>query len=443
MNAIRLLPMLALLAAVSATQGQEPAGDTAAAADSWESAAAKLQQATLTVRIGNKPTAADRPESVTVCSGVCVREGRIITAAMAGSDSTIRLTLAGGKQADARLQVIDEFTGLALLACDTKLGVPMALSARLPSVGGGAMTASGWGVEEPLVSLGIVAGVERHRPGVSYPPLIQCDLRTTDTSSGSGVVDRQGKLVGVIVAADSPESRRGWAYAVPAAHVERLLRAADEQKTPGVMVIKRRRPVVGLVLDQDEEAILVQRVMPGGPADKAGIKPGDVVLETEGVVIRSVYQAVLPTLHKQPGDTITFRIQRASGGTNDVRVVLGGGLEMTSAPVEWLSGLMQPKVEIVRDAAGNIARGGSGRMPAEVFQPPLPAEDLAGEPPATPAEKIALLEKALDRYRSVIELQQQQLAGEQKQRQEQEQQLRSLRTELETLGRQLERAGPK
>jgi len=437
-----LLLSIGWLALVSPALAQAPA-------DPWESAAKKLQQATITVRIltakpadaaAKEPSAkepAEATQAVTVCSGVCVRDGQIVTAAMAGTDSQIRLTMAGGKQAEARLQVIDEFSGLALLKCEARPAAPLELAAEPPAVGGSVMTASGWGVELPLVSLGIVAGNERQRPGANYPPLIQCDLRSTDTSSGAGVVDRHGKLVGIIVAADSPESRRGWAYAVPVSHVERLLRTADAQKADGVTIIKRRRPIVGWQLDQDEDAIVVKRVFAGGAAEKAGIKVGDEVLATDGVAIRSVYQASLPTLYKQPGDTIVYRLQRAAGA-QDVKVVLGGGVEVASAPLELLSGLIQPKIEIVREGAAYVARR-PGDNVREVFQPPLPAEEVA-PPTATPADKIALLEKALDRYRSVIEYQQRQLSGEQKRRGEQDKLLETLRAELETLRRQVEAA---
>jgi S1-C subfamily serine protease len=424
-----------------------PAIGQDAPAEGWESAAKKLQQATLTIRIWTaKPDAKAEepaaPEAVTVCSGVCVRDGQIVTAAMAGSDSQIRITIAGGKQAEAKLQVIDEFSGLALLKCiaegpdSIKPATPIELAAETPAVGGSVMTASGWGVELPLVSLGIVAGTERSRPGANYPPLIQCDLRTTDTSSGAGVVDRKGKLVGVIVAADSPESRRGWAYAIPVSHVERLLRTADAQKSAGVTIIKRRRPVVGWRLDQEEEAIVVKRVDAGGAAEKAGIKVGNEILAAEGVAIRSVYQASTPTLYKQPGDTITYRL-RTEKGVQDVKIVLGGGVEVASAPLDVLSGLIQPKVQIVRENGAYVARRPIDNV-REVFQPPLtlPEQPVAAAA-VTPAEKIALLEKALDRYQSTIEVQRRQLTAEQKARSEQDKVLEAMRIELETLRRQL------
>jgi putative serine protease PepD len=424
-----------------------------ASSPDWEAAAKKLQQATVTVRIWSSDpetvsgtplrpaaeddTASEKPASaVTVCSGVCVREGRIITAALAGSDTRIRLTLSGGAQADAKVQVIDEYSGLALLKTEHKSLTPIAAAAELPAVGGSVLTAAAWGLEQPLVSQGIVGGVDRQRPGVSFPPLLQCDLRTLETSSGAGIVDRAGKLLGIVVAVDDPASRRGWAYAVPASHVERILRAADGQQKDGVLVLKRRRPIVGMVLDQDGDAIVVQRLTAGGPAEKAGLKPGDQILTTDGVAIRSVYQAVLPTLYKQPGDTTTFRVER-EGALYDLKVTLGGGVELSSAPIDFLAGIIQPKVEIARDPAGGLIAKSPRAEVREVAAPPLPDD----EPPAalapTSAEKIALLEKALDRYRAVIEIQQKQLQSEQQRQAEQEQQIKTLQAEMETLKKAL------
>jgi len=409
----------------------------------WETAAAKLSAATATVRIraavpaeGSPATdAKSPPDSVTVCTGVCVAEGRVITAAFAGTDAQIRLTLAGGKQADAALLAIDEYSGLALLKCAAAPLSPLALAADLPALGQEVLAGAAWGTEAPLVARGLVAGVERKHASGTYPPLVQCDLLTIETSCGGPLVDRRGSLVGVVVASDAPAGSRGWAFAVPVSHVERLLRATEERQGEGIVVLKRRRPVVGMVLDQRGEAIVVERVAAGGPADRAGIRVGDRVLATDGVSVRSVYQAVLPTLYKQPGDTTTFRVQRGDR-LQEMQVVLGGGVELTTAPRDALAGLMQPKVELARDGQGAIvARRPAGNV-REVFAPPLPDDPPPAAGP-TPADKIALLERALERYQAVIELQQRQLAEEQKRRTEQEALITSLRTEIEAIRQSL------
>src|SRR5262245_33954726 len=280
---------------------------------SWERPTQRLQNATVTVRIicepvkattdkteptnpAEKPaaekgaveTAKDqRLSTVIVCSGLCVARNKFVTAVQVGTDSQIRFTFPGGSQGDARLRVIDEFSGLAVRASKSEAATPIERSAAPAAAGSWVMTGSAWGVEKPIVSLGIVGAVDRTLTGGSYPPLLQCDVRTTDTSCGAGVVNSQGKLVGVVVGADKPESQRGWAYAVPVTHVQRLLGVSEETKAKeagqSVIVLKRRRPVVGMQLDSEASgSIVVRRVVAGGPADKAGLKVGDVITATDG-----------------------------------------------------------------------------------------------------------------------------------------------------------------
>ena len=248
---------------------------------SWEKPTQRLQNATVTVRIlcqmqkpsmeknGEKIESANPvagplaeksasekstvgpPSTVIVCTGLCVARNKFVTAVQVGTDSQIRFTFPGGSQGDARLRVIDEFTGLAILESKGDAATPIELAAAPAAAGSWVMTGSAWGVEKPIVSLGIVGAVDRTLTGGGYPPLLQCDVRTTDTSCGAGVVNGQGKLVGVVIGTDKPEAQRGWAYAVPVTHVQRLLRVAEGAKdTAGkeddrsVIVLKRRRPVV-------------------------------------------------------------------------------------------------------------------------------------------------------------------------------------------------------
>ncbi len=420
------------------------AGDSA---NPWVRPAELLQAATVTVRVARDEAAEAEDieaksqaagQNVIICTGVSVGPGQVITSVVAGSDSRLRLTLPGGRQAEARVRILDEYSGLTLLETEDRSLPALELAPDKPAVGSGVLLASAWGVEQPVVAVGVVAANERLLRGATFPPLMQCDVRLTDTSAGAGLVNSEGKLLGIVVATDTPEARRDGGYAVPATHVQRLLRIADkatdrsdepsqqspsktsagessdpqspakqETKAGGVIILKRQRPIVGMRLEGDEESVFVRQIVAGGPADRAGIKVGDQVLATEGVAIRSVYQAVLPALHKQPGDSMRFRIQR-EGELQTVDVVLGGGLELSSAPRNQLSDLVQPQLQVGRDRSGAYVTRGRKSHVAEVFAPSSPqAVDDKAEP--TAAEKLALLEKALDRYRQVIELQQQQI----------------------------------
>jgi S1-C subfamily serine protease len=409
---------------------------------SLESAAEKLQTATVTVRVGVAAEAdgtdatqpAERGDDavapasrVSVFTGVSLGDGLVVTALIAASDARIRITLAGGEQAQAKAVVLDEFSGLALLKLDRTDVPTVERTAEAPKVGSWVISAAAWGAEKPVVMLGLVSGVDRSLPGGSYPPLLQCDMRTAETSSGAGVVNRQGQLLGIVVAADSPEQRRGFAYAVPVSHVERLLRKlAEKEDDDSIILLRRQRPVVGMDLMPEDSGIIVKRVTEGSPAERAGIRVGDKVLAADGVKIRSVYQAVRPILFKQPGDVITFVVEQESG-VRSVDVVLGGGVSVDAGADGNFAQLFEPKVVVDgRTALGNVRRGGI----AEVFAP-------KDEPEVATRDPRELLEKALDRYRSVIVYQQAQLAEAEEDRARTQRQLEALEAQVELLKREL------
>jgi hypothetical protein len=139
-----------------------------------------------------------------------------------------------------------------------------------------------------------------------------------------------------------------------------------------------------------------------------------------------VYQAVRPILFKQPGDVITFVVEQESG-VRSVDVVLGGGVSVDAGADGNFAQLFEPKVVVDgRTALGNVRRGGI----AEVFAP-------KDEPEVATRDPRELLEKALDRYRSVIVYQQAQLAEAEEDRARTQRQLEALEAQVELLKREL------
>lgn len=403
-----------------------------------EACATALQRATVTVRVRLHPDVKEKesePEDaesikatahVTICSGVAVTDKLVVTTAFAAADSQIRLTLPGGQQREARLRVFDEFSGLALL--ESKEGHLQALpfGAEKPPVGAWVMGSAAWGAEQPLISVGVVGGIDRSIKGCVYPPLLQCDIRPAETSSGAGLVDRHGNLVGVIVAGDGPEVTRGWMYAVPVSHVQRLLRARVENaKDDSVVVLKRRRPTIGCTFLGSEAGVAVTRVNPDSPAEKAGIQVGDRIVSVDGLKVRAAYDAGRPSLYKQPGDTMVFEVER-KGETKKFEIVLGGGVELPGATLNVLGQLVAPKIEVnLRPATASPAKP----FAVEINAPyAVPSEkDVASQ------EKVKLLEKAMDRYRSVIEQQQKELSLRDQERRQQAETIELLKSELDGL----------
>ncbi len=449
----KLALALATLVVVASSHAQE--------APSLEASAAAAQSCVATVRVLD---AAQHDEKslprVTVCTGVCVEKGWIVTPAFAGSDSQIRLTLPGGEQSAARLRVIDEYSGLALLEADTKELKVLKPANASPKIGGWLVSAAAWGVEQPVISHGILSGRERTVGGMQYPPLLQVDLRTTETSSGAAVVNIAGELLGLVVLVDDGKDRRGFTFAVPVSHVQRLLRArvaqgvvdkpmeaqgpdAEQSRVKevntSVVILKRRRPIVGMVLDGIGESVLIKRIEKNSPAEKAGLKVGDIIQAVDGVQIRSVYQAVTPVLYKQPGDTITYQVQQGQE-IRQVEVVLGGGVELPRASAETIGQFIRPKVDIEGTGRGVYVKRTPGR--AEVAEVLAPAEGAALDEQrlSTPAEQVKLLERALDSYRAVITYQQGQLSQREEERHVTEQHIKTLERDIELLKRRMDEA---
>jgi len=415
-----------------------------------ENAAARLQAATVTVRVvpeapssrprpgaagdGRHEELADRPGArwgqVSVCSGVSIGQGLIVSQLEVGGGDGVRITLVDGQQVDAQLSVVDHYSGLVLLAT-TRQDLPaVPLADRPPAVGSWVLSAAAWGAEKPAVSAGLVGSSERTLPGGQFPGLLQCDLRTAATSSGAGVVDPTGRLVGVVLATDAAGDQHGWTYAVPASHVQRLLRARVDQR---VVVLQRRRPVVGLVLAAGEHPadVRVERVVPGGPADRAGIRVGDRILAADEVAIRSVYQALQPLLQKQPGDKLALLVKR-DGEPRRVEVTLGGGIEVPVADTRWPQRLQPRRIEISRTAPDRF-----DVTPPTAAVRNLAAGDTAPQPAAVARDPVALLEEAVERYGVVIQRLQERLESREKQLEENQQQLRRLEAELEALRQQM------
>ena len=381
-----------------------------------QEAADRLRAATVTVRVapataattapGRESPATDDPSEpvtegpaaarVLVSSGVLLAGGRVATFVNASGDVRIRITLPSGEQAEGQPRVVDHFSGLTLLATDQNQAAGIELAETVPAVGEWVLSAAGWGMEQPVLSFGILSGVDRSLRGAAFPPLLQCDLRTAASSSGAGLVDRHGRLIGIVVGTDREGERGGWTYAVDVGHVRRLLRAEQPDK---VVMLRARRPVAGLVLGAGPEPnqVVVQRVTPGGPAEQAGIKQGDIVLAADGLNIRSVYQAVVPLLKKQAGDTMAFLVEQADG-RRTIEVTLRGGVELPGPHFAGNLGLEDPRVEIARVAQNRFdvrdRRGGVRNLAMEPQQPDESAEEQPG---------VRLLQKALDQYTSLIE----------------------------------------
>jgi serine protease Do len=192
------------------------------------------------------------------------------------------------------------------------------------------------GNSEPTVTVGVVSATGRNiLPGGDqtglYLDMIQTDAAINPGNSGGPLTNALGDVVGVNSSIfSSTGGSVGLGFAIP---IERALRVADE-------IIKRgsvRRAWVGLEVEgaramrdwKSQGGVALTSVTPEGPAARAGLRPGDVLIEANGRRLRNYldWEAVKLDLHV--GDSIDLVIR--SGRTTARRRVITGDLPTVTA----------------------------------------------------------------------------------------------------------------
>ncbi len=222
-------------------------------------------------------------------SGIVVTNYHVIEEA-----DQIRVALNDKREYAAEILLRDQRTDLAVLRIkrdddETFATLPLGNSDQLAV--GDIVLAIGdpFGVGQ-TVTQGIVSALARTQVGVSdYQFFIQTDAAINPGNSGGALVDMNGRLVGINTAIYSRSGgSHGIGFAIPVNMVSTVL---EQAKAGGTSV---RRPWLGAQLQRVTPDIanglglerpmgaLVQQVMPGSPADKAGLKSGDLITAVEG-----------------------------------------------------------------------------------------------------------------------------------------------------------------
>jgi len=227
-------------------------------------------------------------------SGVIVQaDGLVVTNnhVIDGADE-IRVVLNDGREFPAKIVSQDEQLDLALVRIDTK-------GNKLPTLTfrdsddlevGDLVLAIGdpFGVGQTVTS-GIVSGLARTRTGINdFGFFIQTDAAINPGNSGGALVTTDGKLVGINTAIYSQSGGSiGIGFAIPA----NIVRAVVDAEASGGKLVRPWLGVTGEALSAEiaeslgfakPGGVVVKELFPGGPADKAGLKPGDVLLAING-----------------------------------------------------------------------------------------------------------------------------------------------------------------
>lgn len=309
-----------------------------------------------------------------VGSGVVLdTDGNILTNYHVVEGATSLSVSANGKTYDAKVVGSDESSDLAVVkidpGSDTLAPIEVGDSSSL-QVGDWVMSiGSPFGLEQS-VSTGIVSSLYRSTmlQGTSgntiYTNLIQTDAAINPGNSGGALVDDEGKLVGINSIIESASgSSSGVGFAIPSNYAVEIAQKIinGEAITHAYLggsfqtVTAQNASRAGLSVNQ---GAYVAEVTSGSPADRAGIKQGDVITAIDGEEITSSDGVVLAVRSHNVGDTVSVTLVRGSQ-TQTVSVTLGSDEALQNQSNDDSSS--NPLLDQFGNGSGNSGSGsGSG-----------------------------------------------------------------------------------
>jgi len=253
---------------------------------------------------------------------VVTPEGHILTAAhiVLGAER-ITVTFASGGQVTGEVAGIDGETGLALLRVPPFPGMAVArlaagrslrLAQLCVAVGsqGGTLRAVGTGALDGFPPF---EGYWEYR----LDRVIQTSAVTHPFSPGGPLLDAGGEVIGILAFAAPDDQAVGFAIPVDLATgvLPELIRA-------GRVTSRAPRPWLGTYTVTAERGVGVVGVTPGGPADRAGVRQRDLILQVNGVPVQSRGQFYAALWRGRVGDPIELILQRED---QSLRLVVRGG----------------------------------------------------------------------------------------------------------------------
>jgi serine protease Do len=323
----------------------------------------------------------------------------------------VNVKLTDRREFKAKVLGVDKQSDVAVLRISAKnlpvvqIGNPANTKVGEPVVAIG----SPYGFEN-TVTAGIVSAKSRSLPDDTYVPFIQTDVAVNPGNSGGPLFNLRGEVIGINSQIYSQTGGyQGLSFAVPidvAMKVEQQLVATGKvtRGRLGIAVQEVDQSLADSFKLPKPEGALVNSVEDGGPAAKAGLQPGDVILQINGVHIDRSGDLPEQVADIKPGTTVPLQVMR-QGKPVTLSVTVGAAKDAKvassdkAAPNQGRLGLavrpLQPEEKrqsglagglVVMDASGPAAK--VGIQPGDVIL------SLNGTPVSSVQELRTLVDRA-------------------------------------------------
>ena len=254
--------------------------------------------------------------------------------AAAGAGGELKVAFSDGSTADATVKGSDPESDLAVLKVDRTGLTPIKFGDSDRIAVGDPVIAIGapYGLSN-TVTTGIISDLDRpvitgkDESSEAYMAAIQTDAAINHGNSGGPLLDGAGRVIGVNTAirtADQSGSDEsgggsiGLGFSIP---INQAKRVADDIIQTG----KARRTVLGATVDstyQTTGGARISKVADGGPADKAGLQAGDVIVRYDDQLVGSGTDLIAFVRKDAPGTVVPLRYER-DGAKHSANVTLG------------------------------------------------------------------------------------------------------------------------
>ncbi len=311
-------------------------GDTAPAQGSVEQVAAAVLPSVVKIDVSGQQGAGSGSGIILSTDGQILTNNHVVE--VAGDGGSIRVAFDDGSYADARVLGTDPLTDTAVIQAEGVSGLTAATIGQSANLDVGqevVAIGSPFGLESTVTS-GIVSALNRPvnvgtdgQGGSTTYPAIQTDAAINPGNSGGPLVDMTGAVVGINSSIRTASSGAigaesgsiGLGFSIPIDEVMPIIDQMINGETPthariGIGV----GPLSGSNADLVDGA-QVSQVNPGSPAEKAGLRDGDVITQVDGTLITGPDSLVATVRSYRPGDKVEVTWSRG-GQTQTATVTL-------------------------------------------------------------------------------------------------------------------------